>query len=114
MGGSPPPPPLSGSADGLSFWRVDRDLKTRPREPTPPSDYIPLSGVVHSGRLSWRRINPLIRYSYPTSYSAPAFTERPGGRRCSGLCEGSGALAGPRLSRRPFVLVWRRWRLDLG
>jgi len=30
--------------------RVDRDLKTRPREPTPPSDYIPLGGVVHSGR----------------------------------------------------------------
>jgi hypothetical protein len=30
---------------------VDRHLKTRPREPTPPSDYIPLGGVVHSGRL---------------------------------------------------------------
>jgi hypothetical protein len=38
-------------------WRLraDRDLKTRPREPTPPSDYIPLGGVVLLGRLSWRR-----------------------------------------------------------
>ena len=29
------------------------------------------------GRLSWRRIASLVRYSYSTSYSAPAFTERP-------------------------------------